>query len=57
MLLHCASVLSRLPLRVHYAVADAVLYPVMYHVVRYRRKVVEKNLSLAFPDKSERERK
>ena len=57
MLLRCASALSRLPLGVHYAFADCVLYPVMYYVVRYRRAIVQKNLRLAFPDKSEAERK
>lgn len=57
MLLRCASALSRLPLGVHYAFADSVLYPVMYYVVRYRRAIVQKNLRLAFPDKSEAERK
>lgn len=29
----------------------------MYHIVRYRRKLVAKNLLLSFPDKSEAERK
>ena len=29
----------------------------MYHVVRYRRKMTAKNLALAFPEKSEAERK
>ena len=57
MLLRCASALSRLPLGVLYAFADGLLYPVMYHVARYRRKVVEKNLRNAFPDKSEAERR
>ncbi|MBQ2520413.1 MAG: lysophospholipid acyltransferase family protein [Paludibacteraceae bacterium] len=57
MLLRCASALSRLPLGVLYAIADTVLFPVMYHVVRYRREVVQMNLRLAFPEKSEAERK
>jgi len=56
MLLSCASVLSRLPLNVHYAFADKLLYPVMFYLVRYRRKVVDKNLRLAFPNKTEKER-
>ncbi len=34
-----------------------ILFPLCYHVIRYRRKVVEKNLRLAFPDKTEAERK
>ena len=56
MLSTCASVLSRLPLRVHYAFADGLLYPLLYHVVRYRRDIVAKNLRLAFPDKQDAER-
>ena len=57
MLLHCAAALSRLPLRVHYWLADWVLYPMMYHVVRYRRHLAEKNIRQAFPEKSAKERK
>ncbi len=57
MLFHCAAALSRLPLRVHYAFADYLLYPLMYHVVRYRRKVVAKNLCNSFPEKTDTERK
>lgn len=51
-----ADVLSRLPLRILYVVADLLLYPLTRHVVRYRRTVVEKNLALAFPEKEDRER-
>lgn len=57
MLLHCAALLSKMPLRVHYWCADRILYPIMYHVVRYRRKMTAKNLALSFPEKSEAERK
>lgn len=57
MLIHCAHALSKLPLRVHYAFADWFLFPMMYHVVRYRRKLVAKNLRNSFPDKTEAERK
>ncbi|MBR6035174.1 MAG: lysophospholipid acyltransferase family protein [Paludibacteraceae bacterium] len=57
MLLRCAALLSRLPLCVHYAFADGLLFPIMYHLVRYRRQVVAKNLRNAFPEKSDRERK
>ena len=45
-----------MPLRVHYWCADWILYPIMYHVVRYRRKMTAKNLASAFPEKSEAER-
>lgn len=56
MLLACTACLSRLPLRVHYWFADWLLYPLLYHVARYRRRLVAKNLALAFPEKSEAER-
>ncbi len=56
MLSACASLLSRLPLAVHYGIADGVLYPLMYHVVRYRRRMVAENLQNAFPDKTAAER-
>lgn len=57
MLLRCTVALSRLPLRVHYRLADWFLFPMMYHVVRYRRRLVAQNLLKAFPEKSETERK
>lgn len=50
------SVLSRLPLRVHYWIADGILFPLLYYVVRYRRKMVTKNLRNAFPDQTDTER-
>lgn len=56
MLLHCAALLSKMPLSVHYWCSDWILYPIMYHVVRYRRKMTAKNLTSAFPEKSEAER-
>jgi len=40
-----------LPLRVLYVLSD-LLFPLVYHVVRYRRKVVRQNLNRSFPDKS-----
>ena len=51
------SILSRLPIRVLYWVADWMLYPLIYYVVRYRRKVVDKNLLIAFPQHTATERK
>ena len=56
MLLPCTAALSRLPLGVLYGIADWFIYPVMYYVIRYRRKLVEKNLRLSFPEKSDAER-
>lgn len=43
-----------LPLRVLYVFAD-ILYVITYHIVRYRRQMVRKNMSNSFPDKTERE--
>ncbi len=48
--------IALLPFGVLYGIAD-VLYVLMYYVVGYRKKVVEKNLSECFPDKTEEERK
>lgn len=48
--------LSLLPMRIHYVFSD-VLYLLVYRVVGYRKKVVWKNLSTSFPDKSEAELK
>ena len=57
MLLHLVSRLSRMSLDTHHALADKLLFPLIYHVVRYRRRMVAKNLQLAFPGKSDQERK
>ncbi len=48
--------LSYLPLRCLYRLSD-LLYLTAYHIVRYRRDVVEENLKSAFPEKSDKERK
>jgi KDO2-lipid IV(A) lauroyltransferase len=48
--------ITLLPMRVLLLLSD-LLCPVMYHIIRYRRKVVEKNLRNAFPEKSPEERK
>ena len=50
-------ILSRLPLPLLYFVADALVYPLMYHVVRYRRAVLAKNLRMSFPEKSAKQRR
>jgi len=57
MLRSIVALLSRLPLGVHYFFADWLIYPLMMYVVRYRRRLVAKNLRLSFPDKSEAERR
>jgi len=45
-------ILSLLPLRALYFIGDWLMYPLMYHILRYRRKIVRKNLTLSFPDKN-----
>lgn len=46
--------IALLPLWVLYLISD-LGYLVIYHIVKYRRKVVRQNLTEAFPEKSERE--
>lgn len=43
-----------LPLRVLYLFSD-MLFVLVYHLVRYRRKMVRRNLTNSFPDKSKKE--
>ena len=49
-------VLSLLPLKVLFLLSD-IAYAVLYYVVGYRKEVVFQNLSIAFPHKTEEERK
>ena len=42
---------SYIPFRLLYVLSDILFYP-LYYVVRYRRKIVRKNLTESFPDKS-----
>lgn len=46
---------SKLPFKIHYFLSDYLLYPIAYHLVGYRKKVVRGNLKKSFPDKSEQE--
>jgi len=50
-------VLSLLPLRVLLALSDCFVYPLVYHVVGYRLKVVRRNLRNSFPSMSDKELK
>lgn len=50
-------IFSLLPLSVLYLMADAIIYPLMYYVARYRLKVVRKNMRNSFPEKSQSELK
>jgi KDO2-lipid IV(A) lauroyltransferase len=43
--------ISLLPFRILYLLSD-VLYLLLFHVVKYRRKVVKQNLKNSFPEKS-----
>lgn len=55
LLLGLLYLLSLLPLRVLYIVADA-LYLLLNYVIGYRRKIIDENLRNAFPEKSPEER-
>ncbi len=41
---------SLLPMRVHYILSDAI-FCLLYYIIRYRRRVVRKNLTESFPEK------
>ena len=46
--------ISKLPFRLLYIVSNG-LYILLYHIIGYRKKVVNSNLRLVFPDKTEKE--
>lgn len=46
-----------IPLRILYLLSDIILYPLIYHIVKYRRNVVSENIDKAFPEKSETEKR
>ena len=48
--------LSLMPLWLHYLFSD-LLFVVMAYVLRYRHRVIDKNLRNAYPDKTDEERK
>ena len=47
-------IISIIPTRVLYVFSD-IIFVLVYHIIRYRRKVVNENLKLVFPEKSEQE--
>lgn len=49
-------IFSLLPFRILYLIGDG-FYLLVYYVIGYRKKVVFHNLSMAFPEKTEKERK
>ena len=50
------NLISCLPFSVLYGIAN-VIYFIMYYIVGYRKSVVRGNLQIAFPEKTEKERK
>ena len=50
-------IFSLLPLSVLYVISDVILYPLVYYVVKYRLKIVRKNLHNSFPEKTKTELK
>ena len=48
-------IVSHLPFRLLYFISD-ILYIFLFHIFRYRKKTVIKNLKLVFPEKTEAER-
>ena len=51
-----AHLTSLLPLRLHYFLADVLVFPLVFHILKYRRALVQRNLCDCFPEKSEQER-
>lgn len=47
---------SHLPMRAHYFMSDWLVYPLVYHLVGYRKTVVRRNILRCFPEKSDAER-
>ncbi|HET9570715.1 MAG TPA: lysophospholipid acyltransferase family protein [Bacteroidales bacterium] len=48
---------ASLPMPVLFLLSDLIFFPVVYHIGRYRRKVVRRNLENSFPDYSPTELK
>ena len=46
--------LAGLPLGILYLISD-LAYPIIYYMIRYRRRLVRENLKCSFPEKSEKE--
>lgn len=50
-LLSVVKILSYMPFRMLYVLSDILFYP-FYFIIRYRRKIVRKNLTESFPNKN-----
>ena len=46
--------LARLPLNILYLLSD-IAFPIIYYIIRYRRRLVRENLQCSFPKKNEKE--
>lgn len=53
-LIGLGKLLAMLPMRILYIFSD-LIYPIVYYIVRYRKKVVLENLRNSFPEKSDKE--
>lgn len=53
-LLFCLKLISHIPFRIQYVFSDILYFP-FYYLVRYRRKLVRRNLTESFPEKSQKE--
>lgn len=51
---HLMRLVAGLPLSVLYVLSD-IAFPIIYYIIRYRRRLVRENLTCSFPDKSQRE--
>lgn len=47
-------IIGAMPLRFLYIISD-IGFVIIYHIVRYRRRIVRKNLASSFPEKDEKE--
>ena len=48
--------ISLIPVRLLYILSD-LIFVLLYHIIQYRKSIVWSNLQIAFPEKSDRERK
>lgn len=51
---HIMRLLAGVSLRILYLISDAA-YPIIYYIIRYRRRLVRENLRCSFPEKSKEE--
>ena len=51
---HLMRLLAKLPLGVLYLLSD-ITYPLIYYIIRYRRRLVRENLRCSFPEKDKKE--